>query len=240
MIAIHKSTTIPTSLQNVVDPISEESVDKDIYGAQDVRRQLRADQHGKCAYCECARNGGYWPVEHFRPKGAYQKEQHGSLLHPGYYWLAYRWDNLLYSCDDCNSTYKRCLFPLFDESKRNMEAKEISQEEPLLINPATEDPEQLIGFREEMPLPLSSDLDSYAYKKAATTISVLHLDDRNDLLERRLRVWKGYNRIKKAIELLKQNVDDRSSLAVNILEEQLESLRRDESEFAGMIRNQVD
>jgi hypothetical protein len=37
-------------------------------------------------------------VEHFRPKGAVKDDDE----HPGYWWLAMAWDNLLPSCIDCN------------------------------------------------------------------------------------------------------------------------------------------
>lgn len=53
---------------------------------------------GKCAYCE-SRYAHQAPVdvEHFRPKGQIAGE-----VHPGYWWLAMKWDNLLPSCIDCN------------------------------------------------------------------------------------------------------------------------------------------
>lgn len=55
--------------------------------------------HGKCAYCE-----SYYAttqpvdVEHYRPKS----EVEGDKDHPGYWWLAMVWTNLLPSCIDCN------------------------------------------------------------------------------------------------------------------------------------------
>ena len=54
---------------------------------------------GKCAYCESF-YAGTQPVdvEHYRPKGKVD----GMAGHPGYWWLAGRWENLLPSCIDCN------------------------------------------------------------------------------------------------------------------------------------------
>ena len=55
--------------------------------------------HGKCAYCESFYSSTQpMDVEHFRPKGAVAEDDE----HPGYYWLAATWENLLPSCIDCN------------------------------------------------------------------------------------------------------------------------------------------
>jgi len=68
------------------------------YKGDDVRHALEALFHGKCAYCE-SRYDTTSPVdiEHFRPKGAVE-----GIVHPGYWWLAAEWTNLLPSCIDCN------------------------------------------------------------------------------------------------------------------------------------------
>lgn len=68
------------------------------YKGDDVRHALEKLFHGKCAYCE-SRYDITAPVdiEHFRPKGAVE-----GIDHPGYWWLAAEWSNLLPSCIDCN------------------------------------------------------------------------------------------------------------------------------------------
>lgn len=68
------------------------------YKSDDVRHALEKLFHGKCAYCE-SRYDVNAPVdiEHFRPKGAVE-----GIDHPGYWWLAAEWTNLLPSCIDCN------------------------------------------------------------------------------------------------------------------------------------------
>lgn len=68
------------------------------YRDKDVRDALRDLGHGKCAYCE-SRIGGVAAreVEHYRPKGGVKGEKHS-----GYWWLAFRWDNLLPTCRGCN------------------------------------------------------------------------------------------------------------------------------------------
>jgi hypothetical protein len=76
----------------------------------------------KCAYCEREISGYYGDAEHYRPKGAVKRKTqagsfeqvHGEVLdprqdrivtksHPGYFWLAYDWRNLVPSCVYCNS-----------------------------------------------------------------------------------------------------------------------------------------
>lgn len=71
----------------------------DAYKCVDVRDALEDLFHGKCAYCEAIYTAtGPVDIEHFRPKGGVD----GDALHPGYWWLAASWKNLLPSCPDCN------------------------------------------------------------------------------------------------------------------------------------------
>jgi len=67
---------------------------------------------GKCAYCEGPIKT-HDDLDHFRPirkvtdendKVIKIRDKRGRLIeHPGYYWLAYDWKNLLPSCKECNS-----------------------------------------------------------------------------------------------------------------------------------------
>jgi uncharacterized protein (TIGR02646 family) len=67
------------------------------YSGNDVIDALRKLFHGKCAYCERAIEKGTREVEHYRPKGGV-----GDPGHPGYWWLAHSWSNLLPTCGPCN------------------------------------------------------------------------------------------------------------------------------------------
>ncbi len=72
------------------------------YKSADVHLALEHMFHGKCAYCEgFYAMGAPMDVEHFRPKAGVE-DVSGNLIHPGYWWLASNWDNLLPSCIDCN------------------------------------------------------------------------------------------------------------------------------------------
>ena len=112
--------------------------------------------NGKCAFCE-ARIDATQPgdVEHFRPKKAVE-DQHGSKVridtpsgerdHPGYFWLAYEWSNLLIACNTCNRSGKGIHFPLEDGSAYALEPDEVAAERALFINPLKEDPSPFLRF----------------------------------------------------------------------------------------------
>lgn len=75
-----------------------------MYKEQDVKAALRSLSQGKCAYCESKINVvGAREVEHYRPKGGIE----GVADHPGYWWLAHAWDNLLPACIDCNKSKRQ-------------------------------------------------------------------------------------------------------------------------------------
>jgi uncharacterized protein (TIGR02646 family) len=62
--------------------------------------QLKLESGGKCAYCESPTDTvAHGDVEHFRPKSVY-------------WWLAYCYDNYLYSCQICNQVFKKDHFPV--------------------------------------------------------------------------------------------------------------------------------
>lgn len=129
-----------------------------IYARPAVKQQLQADQHHKCAYCESKfTHSSPGDVEHFRPKAGYQQADSGPLLGPGYYWLAYEWDNLLFACEDCNRVHKRNRFPLRAATDRARSHHDnVAQEYPLLLNPATcSRPEDHLTFAEETAVGLT-------------------------------------------------------------------------------------
>ena len=108
-----------------------------LWSDSDVKSFLYESQHGKCCYCERIRDQKELDVEHFRPKSQVKE----AANHPGYWWLAYNWKNLLLACKMCNQK-KSSKFPLKDEKKRSYgENDNIKVEEPILINPLEENPE---------------------------------------------------------------------------------------------------
>lgn len=105
-----------------------------------VKKDLFEAQHRKCCYCEkLEEQAKYRDVEHYRPK-AY------------YWWLGWTWDNLLFSCFDCNREYKKDQFPLRNGSTCLVaEEAPPGNEHPLVIDPCdlTIDPMVEIEFRRE-------------------------------------------------------------------------------------------
>lgn len=90
-----------------------------------------------CGYCEArvfvVSQG---EVEHYRPKGAVS----GEPAHPGYYWLAYDFDNYVPTCPNCNGGKgKRNQFPVRGPRARTR-GEDLNAEQPLLLNPFKMDP----------------------------------------------------------------------------------------------------
>ena len=180
MIKINKTINVPAVLQNagVNETINNKALYDDnpvayqtkydkntnpyklkfkssIYGHTTVKQQLKYEQFNKCCFCENKDfdDVAYGDVEHFRPKGGYRQKTDDELAYPGYYWLAYDWSNLFFSCQICNQKYKKNMFPLVDATQRaidhnyNLE----STNNTLLVHPSLENPENEIGFRKEIP-----------------------------------------------------------------------------------------
>jgi hypothetical protein len=72
------------------------------YRNYDIKLALAILFHNKCAYCEKYIEKGMFEVEHYRPKSAALGDPH-----PGYWWLASRWENLLPTCPGCNKALKQ-------------------------------------------------------------------------------------------------------------------------------------
>jgi hypothetical protein len=70
------------------------------------KNAIKADSGDKCAYCEAhAAAVSFGDVEHFRPKSIY-------------WWLAYCFDNYLFSCQKCNQEFKGDNFPVTGQRLR--------------------------------------------------------------------------------------------------------------------------
>ena len=154
--------------------------DRTIYAASSVKNALRKAQHGKCAFCESKiTHVEYGDVEHFRPKAGFQQRSTDMLETPGYYWLAYEWSNLFFSCQLCNQSFKRNLFPLSNPRRRARSHRDnLQAERPLLLDPSAMDPETVLSFREETVYAINGN------RLGRTTIDVLGLN-RQELREAR-------------------------------------------------------
>jgi hypothetical protein len=85
--------------------------DSSLYGAKSVKDALIKAQHGKCAFCESqVRHIAHGDVEHYRPKGGVRQTDSDPLEQPGYFWLAYRWDNLFLPVSSAIRASRRTCF----------------------------------------------------------------------------------------------------------------------------------
>ena len=145
-----------------------------VYRHQSVKEALTVLFWGKCAYCEAkVLRGGPLDVELFRPKAGVVENPD----HPGYWWLAMVWENMLASCVDCNRirthegvrTGKANRFPLEAETHRAFKPGDEVHEQPMLLDPCNDDPEKHLIF--DSSGTVVSDTD-----RGKVTISVLGLN----------------------------------------------------------------
>lgn len=195
---------------------------KGIYGAQSVKNVLLRAQYGKCCYCESeVRPLSYGDVEHYRPKGAVKQAEN----HPGYYWLAYNWNNLLFSCEVCNRSYKKALFPLKNpDARARSHHDNIGDERPLFVNPAIDDPRKHIRFRGATPYHLT--------KVGRETIKGMGLR-KAALEERRIEKLQGLKIIRDLIEGAKDPSDSKVKAARDFLA----ASTRPNAEYSSMVQD---
>lgn len=158
---------------------------RDHYSAKEVKNRLVKMHRCKCCYCEQVFPPEYLHIEHFRPKGRVRQAPELAEHSPGYFWLAYRWDNLLLACQACNSFNKKTLFPLKKPKGRAQPCHDgVATEQPLFIDPTALDPRAHIRFAYDAPAGKSPEGD--------TTIRLIGLR-RPKLLEDRLAQIKHIN-----------------------------------------------
>lgn len=159
--------------------------------------------NGKCAYCETyLRDFQHGDIEHYRPKKGVTDEDdqavqvdYGKGLedHKGYYWLSYSEYNLLPSCTRCNQASvlkdekigKHNRFPVIGQYA--IDEHGLSKEDPLIIHPMMEDPEdhlEVITESEDEDL-IGTIISKNGSPKGTMTISIFGLNLRDQLLERR-------------------------------------------------------
>jgi uncharacterized protein (TIGR02646 family) len=119
-----------------VEIANDVRLDNDVLGREYkvARDALATAQHYKCCYCEQHQQSVKWkPVEHYRPKSKY-------------WWLTWTWDNLLFSCEQCNGS-KLADFEIEAGSTRlQPEQQPPGNERPLPLHPAQDDPREHIEF----------------------------------------------------------------------------------------------
>ena len=195
---------------------------KNLYKRRSIKNSVYCSSngpfHGKCAYCECYINDfQHGDIEHYRPKkgvtdekdrpifrlnenGELQRDENGKPIpHPGYYWLAYDWSNLLPSCIACNQASKNKAkrtnsakpmkfgkhnrFPV--KGKHAQTPDEVEREQPLLLNPTVDDPSEHLRIDTRTGQMLACS------ERGRMSIQVFALNDRERLPQNRLLVMRA-------------------------------------------------
>jgi len=198
---------------------------------------LRQLAGGNCAYCESKIGGsGAREVEHYRPKGRVE----GIADHPGYWWLASEWDNLLPTCRDCNKSLRQHIVTA-DMTREEVEellaqypkqsfgkasqfgivgaraltpACKLEDEDPLLINPCEKDPalELCWDLSKELPIILPRQKDTGPSVYGAYTIQTCALN-RAELVLDRISVRRQLRAIRtRVLEILENWTGDEAAL----------------------------
>ncbi|MEP3048001.1 MAG: AAA family ATPase [Roseibium sp.] len=158
------------------------------YRHSTVRAALENVFKNKCAYCEMDLNGKESYIAHYRPWRSVVEAPD----HPGYWWLANDWNNLLLVCTGCDQSLgssrreKGTRFPLKNEDNRARHPDDpLDLEEPLVFDPTKE------GDFADDELVFDTDgfVDS-ATDRGNATISLLNLN-RRELYKSR---WDAINR----------------------------------------------
>ncbi len=219
---------------------------KSLWGEKDVRQALWIMQNKKCGYCERRRDvNRESDIDHFRPKA----EVTMAPDHTGYWWLAYEWKNLLFSCRHCNQSYKVNHFPIPVEAKRvTNDAQKLSEERAYLIDPCgeDEDPESCFTYYvKEMKLaPGETEIlvyvdarpdDEWNRERADRTISVLGLN-RRDLLEERGKCVEKLKLLAGKMYYVKHLADDEAKVKNSEAAAQIRDATRASLPFAGFCR----
>jgi len=212
-----------------------------------VKKALEKLFNEKCAYCEGkSASQGPWDVEHYRPKGRVKENK----KHPGYFWLAYTWDNLLPSCVFCNqhradqptfddptvgpAAGKLDQFPLSDEAKRAMTFSDpLDLEEPLLLNPCIDqDCEDYFRYDVKGYILVNSSNSATKRKRAEITIKICHLN------RRRLRSHRAKEiaKIIKAVESCELASNLNNANLMKATQDLVELFVANDAEFAGAAR----
>jgi hypothetical protein len=217
----------------------KESFSFSVYSDETVKRALNTLFGGKCAYCE-SKYAATQPmdVEHYRPKG----RVHGTEDHPGYYWLASEWHNLLPSCIDCNrmrnywvpsltasaeeTRMKKLVygkgdrFPLLDETQRAHSKGMEHKEAPLLLHPCLDIPENYLVFTDEAVVRPKDGLAPEDLLRAEESINVYGLN-RSGLVQTRLEVLRLLQGRRYCIRTLIRAMDHADEMLAELIEDLL-------------------
>ncbi|PEZ76348.1 AAA family ATPase [Bacillus sp. AFS017274] len=145
--------------------------------SKDLRNHIIEVFNNKCVYCESVLLFESSVIDNFRPRAGARNED-GTVAYDYYYWLTNEWFNLYLSCQVCNK-YKSNRFPIKGHRAKigTLDYKTLLNEEPLLLDPCYDNPEEYLIYTEE-GLVLSN------YEKGLYTIDIIGLN-RHPLVQAR-------------------------------------------------------
>jgi len=206
----------------------------EIYANPVIKNKLKSLQNNKCCFCEAKVDHiAHGDIEHFRPKAAYKQNEEDDYSYPGYFWLAYDWNNLFFSCQLCNQRHKKNLFPLIDESTRMLNySGSVSTEDKLFIHPSLDNPEDHIVFIEEIPRHLPGSI------RGKETIKSLGLD-RASLNEDRRESLKNFINLLNIIKLYPDipELKDSHNAAKTFIRSEIFEKMSPQSEYSSMFKS---
>lgn len=236
-----------------------------VYSHAKVKEALIKMGNGKCAYCESDILATYvGDIEHFRPKGEIEELKATGNSKPGYYWLAADWENLLFSCRNCNQKSKQSTafveeaksmgkmnqFPLFDEAKRVRSHEDGLEEEEavrLLLNPCIENPEEYFKYDINSGVIKTKKRDEFLKQRAVSSIKVFGLQRVPLVIEREKRailISAQMQRVEEAFFNYNDFIDDpqRSERFAKVLQREMETLQgflEPTQEYLGLARQMI-
>lgn len=196
------------------------SFDAEVYAAEDVGQALSELFQGKCAYCETRTTA--LTISHFRPIGG-ALALDGKFSPDHYWWLAYEWENLYPSCQECDRL-KGQRFPVAARRARpRARGALLTAERPLLLDPCgDEDPELHLVYLDDGQIASETEV-------GRTTIDVLGLNRSSLVTERLLAIDRLKSEWKR---LVVQLAKPKQSVGAKAFEQAFGS----EHEFAGLRR----
>jgi len=168
------------------------------------------------------------PTSTVTPNPAVDEHDH-RVDHPGYYWLAYEWSNLLPSCSRCNRLTKTNdgrrvgkgeRFPVMGQ--RAIAPGEEANEQPLFLHPCIDDPEQHFGLEPETGVLFGKT------PRGRACVELLDLN-REGMLEERKRT---YYQVRSQLLMVFSSLMARNLQEVNRQLEYLADYRRGKAPFS--------
>lgn len=151
-----------------------------------VKEELSNLSQKTCWYCEHYITGsGYAEIDHWRPKCEGQ-----------YPWFEFTLRNYIYSCKACNNK-KSTHFPLVDEAKKASCEIELSNEEPLLLNPCNKEDVRSVCYDNSGRLFPRTDKIK---EKVKITKQILKLDTN----ERLAKKQRAFNQLDENLKYIKK------------------------------------